>query len=204
MSIKAICFDLDGVYFTPAGKQSFYHALSDDFGTDPKKVNLFMGKGHPAVQDLVRGNITNEDFFDTMRKYLEITQTDEEITSRWIQDYEIDEQVRQTVLYVKKQGYLTCVCTNNNDIRLSVLEKQFNFFKDFDAVVSSHMVGECKPSETIYQALLDKMSIEPSELVYADDNPDRIQAAINLGITAFVFVSFDQFLRDLKSLGIDL
>jgi putative hydrolase of the HAD superfamily len=107
-------------------------------------------------------------------------------------------------LSAKSQGYLTCVCTNNNNIRLSALEDKFHFFQDFDAVVSSHMVGECKPSTAIYQELLDKLDIEPHELVYADDNPDRIQGALDLGITAFVFTDFDQFLQELEKLGINL
>lgn len=32
MNIKAICFDLDGVYFTAKGKNSFHQALSAEYG----------------------------------------------------------------------------------------------------------------------------------------------------------------------------
>jgi hypothetical protein len=81
-NITAICFDLDGVYFTPRGKKSFHHALSDEFGANPYKVDTFIGKGHPAMYDLVRGNISNADFFSAMREYLDISQTNEEITNR--------------------------------------------------------------------------------------------------------------------------
>lgn len=203
MSIKAICFDLDGVFFTPRGKKSFHQALSVEFGADQDKVDTFMGN-HPAMNALVRGNIANDVFFNEMRQFLGINVSDEDITSRWVRDYEIDREVQEAVHAAREQGYLTCVCTNNNDIRLSALENQFGFFKDFDVVVSSHMVGACKPSPAIFQALLHDLGVKPNELVYADDNPDRIDGACKLGIDAFVFENFDQYLDELQKRNIHL
>ncbi len=203
-SIKAICFDLDGVYFTHIGKASFHRALSEEFKANPEKVDSFMSKDHPTMYELVRGIISNQAFFDEMLKYLGINQTNEEITERWVRDYSLDERVQQVVLSVKEQGYLTCVCTNNNDIRLSALERRFGFLKDFDVVVSSHIVAECKPSTVIYQELLNRLGIEPGQLVYADDNPDNIKGASGLGINAFLFENFEQYLAELEKVGVSL
>jgi epoxide hydrolase-like predicted phosphatase len=201
--IKAICFDLDGVYFTPEGKRSFHRALSGEFGADPAVVDEIMYRSK-AMRDLVMGIIAPSEFWEYLRAETSITATDEELVVRWVRDYEIDEQVRKVVRSAKEQGYVTCVCTNNNAARLPALEAKFNFYQDFDAVVSSQEVGHTKPSNEIFAALLEKTGVKPNELVYSDDNPERLQGARDLGINVFVYENFDQFLQELSNLGINL
>jgi putative hydrolase of the HAD superfamily len=202
-TIKAICFDLDGVYFTPQGKQSFHRALSEEFEADPAVVDEIMYRSK-AMKELVTGKITPTEFWEHLRAQTNIKATDEELTSRWIRDYEIDSDVQKAVRSAKEQGFITCVCTNNNTARLPALEAKFGFYKDFDVVVSSHEIGHTKPSKEIFEALLEKTGVRPDELVYSDDNPDRLQGAKDLGITVFVYKSFDQFLSELRQLGISL
>jgi len=203
MSIKAICFDLDGVYFTPEGKQSFHRALSEDFGADPAVVDEIMYRSD-AMSDLVTGKIEPHDLWEYVRNETKITVSDEELVARWIRDYEIDRNVQKTVRSAKEQGFITCVCTNNNAARLPALETKFGFYSDFDAVVSSHEVGHTKPSKEIFEVLLEKTGVQASELVYSDDNPERLQGAKDLGINVFVYKNFDQFLEELSHLGINL
>lgn len=201
--IKAICFDLDGVYFTSQGKQSFHRALSEEFGADPATVNEILYRSD-VMRDLVTGKIEPHDLWEYVRTQTGVTASDEELTARWIRDYEIDPDVQKAVHSAKEQGFITCVCTNNNAARLPALEEKFSFYSDFDAVVSSHEVGYTKPSKEIFEALLDNTGVKPSELVYSDDNPDRLQGAKDLGINVFVYENFDQFLLELSNLGINI
>lgn len=202
-NIKAICFDLDGVYFTPTGKQSFHNALHEEFGASRDAVDTFM-HGSEVMNQLVRGQITPTDFWQRLREQTQITATDAALVTRWIRDYEVDEQVRATVLQARERGYKTCVCTNNNAARLPALEEKFGFMSDFDVIISSHEVGHTKPSTEIFTALLEQVAVAPAELVYSDDNPDRIQGAQDLGIITFVYEDFDQFLKKLSALGVQL
>ena len=201
--IKAICFDLDGVYFTPKGKNSFHQALTTEYGV-PKEVADELMYRSPEMAQLVRGQITPQDFWNAFRRITGITATDQELTDRWIRDYEVDANVRNAVLTAKAKGYKTCVCTNNNAIRLPRLIEQYNLDDDFDVIVSSHEVGHTKPEKEIFEALLKQLGVEPNELVYADDNPDRLAGATEMGIQTFVFENFDQFVTKLKELGVDL
>lgn len=202
-TIKAICFDLDGVYFTPQGKQSFHKALSEEFGADPATVDEIMYHSE-AMRDLVTGKIQPSEFWEYVRSETTITASDEELTARWIRDYEIDLVVQKAAHSAKKQDFITCVCTNNNAARLPALEEKFGFYSDFDAVVSSHEVGYTKPSKEIFEALLEKTGVQANELVYSDDNFERIQGAKDLGINVFVYKNFGQFLQELANLGINL
>ena len=118
--IKAICFDLDGVYFTPKGKNSFHEGLITEYGIPKETVDNLMYRSEEMAQ-LVRGWITPAEFWKKVRKMTGILATNEELTNRWIRDYEVDEHVKAVVLKAKAQGYKTCTCTNNNAIRLPLL-----------------------------------------------------------------------------------
>jgi inorganic pyrophosphatase len=201
--IKAICFDLDGVFFTPKGKNSFHNALINEYGVSKEIIDELMYRS-PEMAQLVRGKISTTDFWNKVREITGITATDEELTQRWVRDYEVDNDVLQAVKNAKSQGYKTCVCTNNNGIRLPVLIERYDLNSLFDVIVSSHEIGFTKPSKEIFQTLLDGLSISGQELVYSDDNPERLLGAKELGIHTFQFHNFEQYLSELNKLGIDL
>jgi putative hydrolase of the HAD superfamily len=200
--IKAICFDLDGVFFTSKGKNSFHNFLIEQCGNKELVDNLMYRS--PEMAQLVRGQISPSDFWYKVREVTGITLTDEELSERWIQDYEVDESVLEAVKIAKEKGYKTCVCTNNNPIRLPLLVEQYNLNDLFDVIVSSHEVGYTKPDRKIFEALLSKLDVKSEELIYADDNPDRLEGAKELGINTFQFYNFLQYLGELKKLGVDL
>ncbi len=202
-SIKAVCFDLDGVYFTSKGKNSFHQALVNEYGAQKEVVDELMYRSAVMAQ-LVRGQIEPKDFWDQFRKITGINASDEELAACWIRDYEVDTDVKRAVLKAKELGYKTCVCTNNNAIRLNPLIEKFGLSKDFDCIVSSHEIGYTKPSIEIFEALLGQLGIKPSELVYSDDNPARLTGASELGIKTFVFENFDQFIAELEKLGVNI
>ncbi|MCX6790414.1 MAG: HAD family phosphatase [Candidatus Kaiserbacteria bacterium] len=201
--IKAICFDLDGVFFTPKGKNSFHNALINEYGVSKEIIDELMYRS-PEMAQQVRGQISTTDFWNRVREITGITATDEELTQRWVRDYEVDNNVLDAVKNAKSQGYKTCVCTNNNGIRLPILVEKYDLNSLFDVIVSSHEIGFTKPSKEIFQTLLDGLGITGQELVYSDDNPERLLGAKELGIHTFQFHNFEQYLSELSKLGIDL
>ncbi len=201
--IKVICFDLDGVFFTPRGKNSFHNGLINEYGIPKEVVDELMYRS-PEMAQLVRGQISPATFWSRVREITGITASDQELTERWVRDYEVDQQVRTAVESARKQGYKTCVCTNNNAIRLPILIERYNLDTLFDVIVSSHEVGHTKPSREIFQTLLTRLSVSGGELVYSDDNPERLRGARELGIHTFQFHDFAQFLDELEKMGVRL
>ncbi len=201
--IKAICFDLDGIYFTPKGKNSFHEGLISEYGIPKETVDGLMYRSEEMAQ-LVRGKITPADFWNKVRTMTGITASDEELANRWIRDYEVDERVKAVVLKAKAQGFKTCTCTNNNGVRLPRLVERYRLGDVFDVIVSSHETGFTKPSKEIFLALLEKLGVSPQELIYSDDNPARLSGAKEIGIQTFVFQNFDQFMDELKKRGVNL
>ncbi|MDP2789003.1 MAG: HAD family phosphatase [bacterium] len=200
--IKVICFDLDGVYFTKEGKKAFHKSLAD-LSSDEEKVSYVLDKS-PEMHKFVTGAMNEQELWDFHRNYLNISLSNQEFEKLLVKEYKIDEEVRKIVLKTREKGYIACVCSNNSVVRVRALEKKFNFLSDFDVKIFSHEVGFVKPSKEIFQALIDKSGVNPDEIIYSDDNPEKIKGAGDLGINVFVYENFPQFLGKLRELGIDL
>ncbi len=202
-AIKAICFDLDGVYFTSKGKKGFHDRLISDFGLSDEVVSSLLYKSE-IMSKLVRGQISSEEFCMEFFNVTGINFSPSELAEYWTRDYMVDQDVRLIVLKAKKLGYKTCVCTNNNEIRLGFLKTKYKLDEEFDVIISSHEVGFCKPTKEIFQELLSSLKIKGEELVYSDDNPDRLKGVGELGIKTFAFNNFEQFLMELRKFDINL
>ncbi|MBD3280101.1 HAD-IA family hydrolase [Candidatus Dojkabacteria bacterium] len=200
--VKAICFNLDGVYFTEAGKKAFHKALVDITGDEDKVVHVLYKSDE--MRNFVTGKMTEEDFWNYFRDYLGIELSDSELRQLWIKGYEANPDVRKVVLETREKGYKACICSNNNPARVAALQERFKFLDDFDVVVFSYKVGNHKPSKEIFEALVKEAGCEANELAYADDNPERIQGAQDLGINTFIYESFEQFVDELKKLGVNI
>lgn len=65
-------------------------------------------------------------------------------------------------------------------------------------------VGESKPSKKIFEELVKQSQVEASAIVFADDNPDSLSGAKEVGITTFLYEEFDKYLEQLKSVGVKI
>jgi HAD superfamily hydrolase (TIGR01509 family) len=101
-------------------------------------------------------------------------------------------------------GYKTCICSNNFITRVRGLNDKFSFLDNFDFSVFSYEVGELKPSSIIFEELLVRSKLKPEQLVYSDDNADKLYGAQNLGINTFVFSNATCFKEELARLGVIL
>ncbi|MDQ3076186.1 MAG: HAD family phosphatase [bacterium] len=200
--IKAICFDLDGVYFTGAGKQAFHKALVELSGDEEKVIHVLYKS--PEMLQFVTGKLSEDELWLFARNYLNLTLTNKEFETLWIKEYEIDQEVRSVVLKAKEKGYITCVCSNNNIVRIRALQERFNFLEDFDVKIFSYETGLVKSNKELFQILIDKSGVKPEEIAYSDDKEEVLGGAKELGINAFVYENFEQFLGELKKLGVDL
>jgi HAD superfamily hydrolase (TIGR01509 family) len=200
--IKAICFDLDGVYFTPEGKRGFEQSLKD-LGVPHDKVSYALYTCQEMLS-FVTGKMSEKDFWQFMRTYLGLSFTDEQFTAIWVKDYKVDAAVKNYISRLKAKDYRICVCSNNNPSRVQALDKIFHFLEDFDVAVFSYEVGDVKPSKEIFEELIKRSKVKSQQIVYSDDNPERLSGASELGINTFVYTDFIKFKQELEKLGVKI
>ena len=194
--IKAITFDLDGVYFTPDSFSNFKKNLPKKV-TDPNLVDQVFQRSD-ETKKFRRGEISEDDYWSFARQSLGITISNPEIFQLLADSYNFDPKVAALVKKVRSAGYKTCICSNNFPTRTRMLEEKFHFLSDFDVKIFSFEVGVMKPDPVIYNALIKAADCLPQEVIYSDDKVDNVNAALALGINAFEFQGFDHFVAQLK------
>ena len=80
--------------------------------------------------------------------------------------------------------------------------ERYPFLGWFDGIVISGEVGAAKPDVRIFQTLIDRHEIEPSETVFVDDNEPNVIAAAAMGFVALRFHDAERLRGDLVGLGL--
>jgi len=68
----------------------------------------------------------------------------------------------------------------------------------FDHVITSCEAGCAKPDREIFRALLTRLSAEPAEVVFADDDVRHVEAARALGLSAVHFQASEQAIAEIE------
>lgn len=200
--IKAITFDLDGVYFVN-GKSNFIANIVNLGVSEDEAKRVFL-KSDEMNHQYKEGKMTDEEYWSWASKEWKLDKTPKELIELLISGYEVDESVVEIVKKVRTNGYKTLICTNNFPARINGLQERFKFIDDFDGKSISYEVGSSKPDTKIYEKLIEVSGVNANEIVYADDNNDNISEAQKLGINAFFYEGFDKFIEKLKELGVKI
>lgn len=198
--IKAITFDLDGVYF-PNGKASFMLAI-EKLGVTTEEAKRVFLKSDQMNQLYKNGKMTDDEFWAWAAQEWKLNKTPQELIKLLVDSYDVDENVVSIVKKVRASGYKTLVCSNNFAARVEGLQERFGFLNNFDASVFSYEVGTSKPSPAIFQELVKRSGVEAESIIFADDNPDNLAGADEISITTFLYEGFDKFMEQLKSMGV--
>lgn len=198
--IKAICFDLDGVYFLK-GKSSFIKALVDLGVSEDEAKRVFL-KSDEMNACYKLGKMTDDEYWTWALKEWKLSLLVQEIIDLLIKGYETNPQAVEYVKKVRQAGYKTVICSNNFPARINGLHGRFGFLDDFDVTLLSYEVGFVKPDKGIFEALVKKSGVLPTEIVYSDDDESKMDGARDLGINTFLYTDFPAFVGYLESLGV--
>lgn len=200
--IKAITFDLDGVYFIN-GKENFIKRLVD-LGVSEEEARRVFFKSDQMNKEYKGGLIGDEEYWSWAIAEWKLSLSVEEIKDLLIEGYEVDSRVVEIVRKLREKGYKTCICSNNFPARINGLQDKFGFLENFDVVVLSYEIGVTKPDQKIFEELIKQSGVKPEEIVITDDKETNVIAAKEAGINAFFYEDFEQFLGELKKLEVEI
>ena len=200
--IKAICFDLDGVYFLN-GKSNFIKALTKLGVVEDEAKRVFL-KSDQMNKKYKLGKMTDEEYWSWAINEWKLHLTVPKIIYLLIEGYETNERAVEYVKKVRGAGYKTVICSNNFPARVNGLQKRFEFLNDFDAKIFSYEVGIDKPNKKIFKELIAKSGVRAEELFYSDDDESKMIGAKELGINTFLYTDFDALIMHLENLGVKI
>lgn len=156
--IKIIAFDLVGVLI---GEKSNVLNENED------KLEILFGP-----------NINDEDYIIKAKEIIGNSNI-EQLTKNIINKlYRIREENLINNLRNKYPNIKIIIATNHLSYVKDFINKNF----DVDDVIISAEINKIKPNIDFYQFILDKYNLEPSELLFLDDNIENVEGAKELGI----------------------
>lgn len=196
--IKVIAIDFGGVYFTWNFKTYIYQ-LS-------KLTNVPQGivrKGLSLkLRDLHVKKVSERDYWHTFCKIIG-KKVNYKILKKITQNqFRPIEPVIQLMKKLRRRYKI--VLFSNQTVWLDELNKKYKFYKNFDLLLSSHIVKVQKPDEEIYRLLMNKTRAKPEEIIIIDDLKENIQTAKKMGINAIFFKNVKQLKKELLSFGINV
>ncbi|HMD87692.1 MAG TPA: HAD family phosphatase [Anaerolineaceae bacterium] len=189
--IRGIIWDMGGVILRTMDP-SPRTELAKHFGLTRKELEnvAFLGDDSRIAE---LGQITREEHWSRVASQFGMSPQDGHIFEDqfWAGD-RVDKDLI-TFISALRSKYKTGLLSNAwSDMRELLNGYMPGCLDVFDASVFSYEVGLVKPDERIFQLILDKLGVQPSQAVFIDDFEINIAGAQAAGLNAIQFKTLEQ------------
>lgn len=135
---------------------------------------ITVGSFYDGLREMTKSDISDEDFENAFNEFL----------------VALPVQRLQTLRNMRAQGYRVYMISNTNAImydgwiKEAFMQEGLHVGDYFDGIITSFAEGVCKPDPRIFEILLNRYGLEPSESVLLDDSEANCEAARGLGMHA--------------------
>jgi FMN phosphatase YigB (HAD superfamily) len=185
--IKNIIFDLGGVIINldiPATANAFQQ-LAKKYGNNDYSPNV----EHPVFSEFEVGAITEQDFRNTLKTYINPMVSDNEIDTAWNAMLLDIPAERLELLLLLKNKYNTYLFSNTNAIHYTAFNQILlnahgysTLDTFFHKAYYSHIAKVRKPNVEAFQLILDENNLLAQETLFLDDTQMHLDGAAKLGI----------------------
>lgn len=106
------------------------------------------------------------------------------------------------LIKVLKKRYKIYLLTNHARAWYDRQEKELNFSRLFDGIVTSFQEKIAKPDVKIYKILIKRYKLNPKECLFIDDQDENLKVARKLGMKTVHYTSNKPLKEELKKSGI--
>lgn len=193
--IKNILFDLGGVIYDidPARTQKAIEALL----TNQEEV-LFYSKSRQieAISLYEIGAIETPEFIAAVRKELNLSGSDEQITDAWnaLLTGLVDGRVKQLESLAKH--YNMALLSNTNALHFDAIWADCQpVYAQMQRCFFSFQMGKRKPNADIFETVIAEMGWKKEETIFVEDSPPNIAGAQAIGLPVFPIHQLSDFER---------
>lgn len=183
MEIQAIIFDLDGVLVhTDSYHYQAWQTIANlnQLYFDEKMNHLLRGVSREESLQI----ILHENHASMTQDKIKLTlEQKNEIYKNLIlemNESDVDETVRQTLLYLKENGYKLAIGSSSKNTK--TILKQTKLFSLFDEISDGTMINNSKPDPEVFIKASDLLHKDPFYCIVVEDAVAGIQAAKNAGM----------------------
>lgn len=181
-------FDVDGVVLQPR-KEFFSLKFAREQGIPKEAVEEFF------LGDFKKCPLGQGDLKELITPYLPKWKWDKGVDAflkYWFDsENEKNEEVLKLVADLRSKGIKCYLATQQEKYRLQYLLDTIGLKNYFDGAFSTCEVGCEKKQPEFHMFVLKKLGLNPSEILYFDDNEKNIQTARQLGIEAYIYENLE-------------
>lgn len=201
MTVKAIIFDLGGVYFSN-GTQEVMCSLKDDYNIAQNILEEIFYSLESF--QLRQGKLSSKEYWGKVyEKYPKLKQNN--LSQIWYDAYKINKEVVEVVKELKGK-YILGVFSDNIPERISYLDSKYQFGLDFDFQLYSFEHGFNKINKSFYKKLDEKLRIYGAlkeETMLVDDHKECLSAGASMGFSTLLYRPDDGFKKSLVEKGVE-
>lgn len=184
MSNAIAVFDADTVFLRSTRPADY---LEQRYGITRDMLGPFFAKNAQSLT----GRADIKAILPSFLKEWGVSETvDEFLAEAFSSGCEIDPEVAAIVAELRKRGITCCLATNQDKHRMAHLDEHLKIREYFDHAFVSCEMGVKKPEHGFYHEI--RAQFPTGGLVFWDDQPSNVSAAIECGWKAFVFTEAAQ------------
>ena len=200
--IKNIIFDLGNV-LVKYSPENFLNKYVKKENQEDFIINIFKSKDW---LELDRGTLSYEDAIEVFTK--RVPEEKESIEKLFRENISscispIEENV-EIMRKLKNNGYNVYILSNFHQPAFEYIRESWDFIREFNGDVVSCYYHYIKPEREIYETLLNKYNLTPSETIFIDDVDTNINGAKELGIGGIHLPDYKILSELLKKNGIKI
>ena len=200
--IKNIIFDLGNV-LVKYSPENFLNKYVKKENQEDFIINIFKSKDW---LELDRGTLSYEDAIEVFTK--RVPEEKESIEKLFRENISscispIEENV-EIMRKLKNNGYNVYILSNFHQPAFEYIRESWDFIREFNGDVVSCYYHYIKPEREIYETLLNKYNLTPSETIFIDDVDTNINRAKELGIGGIHLPDYKILSELLKKNGIKI
>ena len=210
MKIKAIVFDIGGVLAKEnySEKSLDGHRLVSVHKYMAKKLKINIDFWFDSIDNLytkaIEGVISRKKAIEGMANNLKINKN--LLVDYFKKAYKKSLKENKSlykIAFKLKENYKIAILSDQWYLSRDVFVNKKNM-KKFDLVIISCDVGMRKPDLQIYQLLIKKLRLKPSEIVFLDNREFNLKPAEKLGIKTILFKNNRKLIKDFKKFDIKM
>jgi epoxide hydrolase-like predicted phosphatase len=198
MTIRAVVFDIGGV-LADCEPMDFGRRAEAEHGLPPGSLGAGLEEVWAAG---AIGGITEADVTAALleRSGLTAEQVDALLAEMWRQYLGVANTELIEWARALRPAYRTGILSNSFVGAREREQALFGFDELVDDLVYSHEVGLSKPDPAIWELTARRLSVEPTEVAFLDDQRRNVEAAREFGFAAVLFENTAQAVADLEAL----
>jgi putative hydrolase of the HAD superfamily len=195
--VKNIVFDLGGVIITLDRGESVRLFKEAGLKNAEELLDAYHQKG--IFLDLEEGKLTQEEFYEAVRKEAGRHIPDAVIRNAWMGFLKDVPVYKLEMLETLRKSYRVYLLSNTNPVIMdwarspafSPLGKGIDCY--FDKIYASYLIGYTKPAPEIFRYMFADAGIIPAETLFIDDGAANIEAGKQLGMKTYLATNGEDF-----------